>query len=54
MKGLFLLRKRILPIVTYTGQAFLSPDKLVSRLWSDNPIMGATVDPRGSIFYQET
>jgi len=30
LTGLFLIRERILPIVTYNGQAFLSPEKLVS------------------------
>src|SRR5437879_11252477 len=29
LAGLLLVRDRILPIVTYTGQAFLSPEKLV-------------------------
>src|ERR1700710_1908231 len=29
LTGLFLVRERILPIVIYTGQAFLSPEKLV-------------------------
>jgi len=44
LAGLFLVRERILPIVMYTGQAFLSPEKLVRCVWSDNPIMGTTVD----------
>ena len=52
--GLLLVLERILPIVMYTGQAFLSREKLVTCLWSDNPIMGTTVDPAGKAFYQGT
>jgi len=52
LAGLFLVRERILPIVMYTGQAFLSPEKLVRCVWSDNPIMETTVDPAGKVFYQ--
>jgi len=54
LAGLFLVRERILPIVMYSGQAFLSPEKLVRCVWSDNPIMGTTVDPAGKVFYQGT
>jgi len=54
LAGLFLGRQRILPIVMSTGQAFLSPEKLVRCVWSDNPIMGTTVDPGGRAFYQGT
>ena len=54
LAGLFLVRESILPIVMYTGQAFLSPEKLVRCIWSDNPIMGTTVDPAGKAFYQGT
>jgi len=54
LAGLFLVRERRLPIVMYTGQAFLSPEKLVRCVWSDNPIMGTTVDPAGKVFYQGT
>jgi len=54
LAGLFLVRERILPIVMYTGQAFLSSEKLVRCVWSDNPIMGTTVDPAGKVFYQGT
>jgi len=36
----------------YTGQAFLSPEKLVRYVCSDNLIMGTTVDPAGKDFYQ--
>jgi len=54
LAGLLLVRERILPIVKYTGQAFLSPEKLVRCVWSDNPIMGTTVDPAGKAFYQGT
>jgi len=54
LAGLFLVRERILPIVMYTGQAFLSPEKFVRCVRSDNPIMGATVDPAGKAFYQGT
>jgi len=52
--GLLLVVKRILPIVMYTGQAFLSPEKLVRCVWSDTLIMGTTVDPAGKAFYQGT
>jgi len=54
LAGVFLIRESILPIVMYTGQAFLSPEKLVRCVWSDNPIMGTTVDPAGKAFYQVT
>jgi len=54
LAGRFLISERILPIVMYTGQAFLSPEKLVRCIWSDNPIMGTTVDPAGKVFYQGT
>jgi len=52
LAGLLLVLERILLIVMYTVQAFLSPEKLVRCLWSDNPIMGTTVDPAGKAFYQ--
>jgi len=54
LAGLFLVHETILPIVMYTGQAFLSPEKLVRCCWSDNPIRGTTVDPAGKVFYQGT
>jgi len=54
LAGLFLVHDRILPIVMYTGQGFLSPEKLVRCVWSDNPIMGTTVDLAGKAFYQGT
>jgi len=54
MAGLLRVLERILPIVMYTGQAFLSPEKLVRCVWSDNPIMGTTVDPAGKAFYKGT
>jgi len=54
LAGLFLVRERILPIVKYTGQAFLSPEILVRCVWSDDPIMGTTVDQAGKVFYQGT
>jgi len=54
LAGLLLVLERILPIIMYTGQAFLSPEKLVRCVWSDNPIMGTTVDPAGKAFYQGT
>jgi len=54
LAGLLLVLKRILQIIMYTGQAFLSPEKLVRCVWSDNPIMGTTVDPAGKAFYQGT
>jgi len=54
LTGLLLVLERILPIVMYTGQAFLSPGKLVRCVWSDNPIMGTTVDRAGKTFYQGT
>jgi len=38
----------------YTGQAFLSLEKLLRWVWSDNPIMGTTVGPVGKAFYQGT
>jgi len=54
LTGLLLVLERILPIIMYTGLAFLSPEKLVRCVWSDNPIMGTTVDPAGKAFYQGT
>jgi len=54
MGGLFLVRDRILPIVMYTGEVFLSPERLVRCVWSDNRIMGTTVDQVGKDFYQGT
>ena len=54
LAGLFLVRKTILLIIMCTGQAFSSPEKLVRCVWSDNPIMGTTVDPAGKDFYQGT
>jgi len=54
LAGLLLVLERILPIVMYTSQAFLSPEKLVRCVWSDNPIMGTTVDRAGKAFYQGT
>ena len=54
LAGLLLVLERILPIVMYTGQASLSPEKLVRCAWLDNPIMGTTVDPAGKAFYQGT
>jgi len=52
LAGLLLVLESILPIVMYTGQAFLSPEKLVRCVWSDNLIMGTTVDPAGKAFCQ--
>jgi len=52
LAGLLLIRERILPIVMYTSQAFLSPEKSVRCVSSDNPIMGTSVDPAGKVFYQ--
>jgi len=54
LAGVVLVRERILPIVIYTGQAFLCPEKLVRCVWSDNPIMETTVDPAGKVFHQGT
>jgi len=54
LAGLLLVLERILPIVMYTGQAFLSPEKLVRCVSCDNPIMGTTVDQAGKAFYQGT
>jgi len=54
LAGLLLVLERILPIVMYTGQVFLSPEKLVRCVWSDNPIIGTTVDLTGKAFYQGT
>jgi len=54
LAGRFLVRERILPIVMYTGRAFLSREKLVRCVWSENPIMKTTVDPWGKAFYQAT
>jgi len=50
--GLLLVLEKILLIVMYTGQALLSPEKSVRCIWSDNPIMGTTVDPASKAFYQ--
>jgi len=54
LAGLLLVLERILLIVMYTGQAFLSLEKLVRCVWSANPIMGTTVDLAGKAFYQGT
>ena len=54
LAGLVRVCERILPLVMYTGQVFLSPEKLVKYVWSDNLIMGTTVDPEGKAFYQGT
>jgi len=52
LAGLLLLLERILLIVMYTGQAFLSPEKWVRCIWLGHPIMDTTVDPSGKAFYQ--
>jgi len=52
LAGLLLVLERILPIFKYTGQAFLSPEKLVRCVWSNNPIIDTTVDPAGKAFHQ--
>jgi len=54
LAGLLLVLERILPIIMYTSQAFLSPDILVRYVWSDNLIMGTSVDLAGKAFYQGT
>ena len=54
LAGLLLVLERRLPIVMYTGQGFLSLVKLVRCVWSDNPIMGTTLDPAVKAFYQGT
>jgi len=54
LAGLLLVLKRILPIVMYTSQAFLSLEKSVRCIWLENPIMGTTVDLAGKDFYQGT
>ena len=54
LAGLLLVLERILLIVMYTGHPFLSPEKLIRCVWSDNPIMCTTVDPAGKAFYQGT
>jgi len=54
LAGLLLVHERILPIVMYTGQAFFPVEKVVRCVWSDNPIMGPTVDLGGKAFYQGT
>jgi len=54
LAGLLLVLERILPIVMYTGQTFLYSEKLVRCVWSDNPIIGTTVDRAGKAFYQGT
>ena len=54
LAGLVLVLQRIYPIVIYTGQTFLSPAKLVRCVWSDNPILGTSVDQAGKDFYQGT
>jgi hypothetical protein len=41
----------MLPIVMYTGQAFLSPPNCDSIVSSVLIMMGATVEPFGSFFY---
>jgi len=52
LAGLLLVHERRLPIIMYTCQAFLSLEKLVRCVWSDNLIMGTTVDPAGKAFNQ--
>jgi len=54
LAGVILISERILPIIIYTGQAFLSPQKLLRWVWSNNLIMGTRVDPAGKVFYHET
>ena len=54
LAGLLLVLKSKFPIIICTGQAILSPEKLVKCVWLDNPIMGMTVDPAGQAFYQGT
>jgi len=54
LAGLLLVLKSRFPIIICTGQAILSPEKLVKCVWSDNPIMGMSVDPAGQAFYQGT
>jgi len=54
LAGLLVVLERILPIVMYIGQAFLSPEKLVRCVWSANPTMGTSVDPASKAFYQGT
>jgi len=53
LAGLLLVLERILPIVMYTGQAFLSAEKLVRCVWLGHPIMGTTVDPSGKLSTKE-
>jgi len=53
LAGLLLVLERILPMVMYTGQALISPEKLVRCIWSDNPIIGTTVDPGRKLSTQE-
>jgi len=50
LAGLFLICEMILSIVMNTGQAFLSPEKLVRCIWSDNPIIGTSIEPVGKGF----
>jgi len=54
LAGLLLVLEKILPIIMYTSQAFLSPEKLVRCVWSTNPTTGTTVNPAGKAFYQGT
>jgi len=53
LAGLLLVLVRILPIIMYTGQSFLSPEKLVRCVWSDNLMMDTTVDPAGKLSTKE-
>ena len=54
LAGGLLVLERILPMVMYTGQACFPLEKVVRCVWSDNPIMGTTVDLGGKALYQGT
>ena len=47
MEGLFLVRDLIFPTVIYMGHAFLSPEKLVKWVSSEERMIGIIVDPSG-------
>jgi len=50
-EGLFRKVDLILPIVKYIGQAFLSPEKFVKWVWSDEQSTGTNVEPVGKVSY---
>jgi hypothetical protein len=44
--------ERMFPIVMKTGHIFLSPEYEVRWVWSELPIIGIRVPPRGILCYE--